>query len=104
MFLNLEIFEKYLIEQIEKDIKGLTKTNSQENMKENDEDITFAYKINIVLDSQMILFYNNMVDFGMPTESIYKMIEPIANDDLRKTIDEIIKSKQEINKEKNKDI
>ena len=93
MFLNLEIFEKYLIEQIEKDIKGLTKTNSQENMKENDEDITFAYKINIVLDSQMILFYNNMVDFGMPTESIYKMIEPIANDDLRKTIDEIIKSK-----------
>ena len=50
-----------------------------------------------------------MIDFGMPTESIYKIIEPIltkynANDNLRKTIDDIIKSKQEINKEKNKDI
>ena len=57
----------------------------------------------------MIPFCDNMIDFGMPTESIYKIIEPIltkynANDNLRKTIDDIIKSKQEINKEKNKDI
>ena len=57
----------------------------------------------------MIPFGDNMIDFGIPTESIYKIIKPIltkynSNDDLRKTIDDIIKSKQEINKEKNKDI
>ena len=108
MFLDLEIFEKLLIEQIEKDIEGLKNTNSQENMKENDV-VLDAYKINNVLNSQMIPFCDNMIDFGMSIESIYKIIEPIltkynANDDLRKIIDDIIKSKQEINIEKNKDI
>ena len=55
MFLNLEIFEKYLIEQIKKDIKGLTKTNSQENLKENDEDI------NLHIKSIMFRFTNDTV-------------------------------------------
>ena len=55
MFLNLEIFEKYLIEQIKKDIKGLTKTNSQENLKGNDEDI------NLHIKSIMFRFTNDTV-------------------------------------------
>ena len=64
--------------------------------KNNEQNI--KYKTKNILNSQLLPFCDNMCDFGMSKENIYKIIDPIMDkyqvkDDLKDTIDDLIKSK-----------
>lgn len=96
MFLNMEIWEKYLNESIEDEINRAERIGKNDTIK-NDQKT--KYKIKNILSSQLIPFCDNMLDFGMSVENIYKIIEPVMDkyevkDDLKNVIDDLIKSRQ----------
>jgi hypothetical protein len=106
MFLELDILENYINSNIEKDIAKLKKAEEKSNVKVDDKAI--IYGINNILNSHLIPFCDNMLEFGVSAENINKIIDPImknyqANDDLKTTINDIIKSKQEEMESKSKE-
>ena len=96
LFLNMEIWEKYLNESIEEEINRSERIEKKDNVKNEQKT---KYKIKNILSSQLIPFCDNMLDFGMSAENIYKIIEPVMDkyeikDDLKNVIDDLIKSRQ----------
>ena len=96
LFLNMEIWEKYLNESIEEEINRSERIEKKDNIKNEQKT---KYKIKNILSSQLIPFCDNMLDFGMSAENIYKIIEPVMDkyeikDDLKNVIDDLIKSRQ----------
>ena len=99
MMSKVEIWEKYLNDSIEQELNRTEKIEKKENSnlaKNNEQNI--KYKTKNILNSQLLPFCDNMCDFGMSKENIYKIIDPIMDkyqvkDDLKDTIDDLIKSK-----------
>ena len=96
MFLNIEIWEKYLNESIEEEINRAERIGKNDTIK-NEQNT--KYKIKNILSSQLIPFCDNMLDFGMSSENIYKIIGPVMDkykikDDLKNVIDDLIKSRE----------
>ena len=96
MFLNMEIWEKYLNESIEDEINRAERIGKNDSIKNEQK---AKYKIKNILSSQLIPFCDNMLDFGMSVENIYKIIEPVMDKyevkaDLKNVIDDLIKSRQ----------
>ena len=94
MILDLEIWEKYLNESIDEELNRTERIEKKDDIK-----VDIKYKIKNVLSSQLIPFCDNMIDFGMTAENIYKIIDPILEkhgikDDLKNIIDDLIKSKE----------
>ena len=94
MILDLEIWEKYLNESIDEELNRTERIEKKDDIK-----VDIKYKIKNVLSSQLIPFCDNMIDFGMPAENIYKIIDPILlkheiKDDLKNILDDLIKSKE----------
>ena len=92
----MEIWEKYLNESIEEEINRSERIEKKDNVKNEQKT---KYKIKNILSSQLIPFCDNMLDFGMSAENIYKIIEPVMDkyeikDDLKNVIDDLIKSRQ----------
>ena len=73
---------------------------NRSNKKENNiNEETKRAIINNILNAQLLPFCDNMIEFGMSVENIYKIINPIMNeyeikDDLKNTLVEFIKSRQ----------
>jgi hypothetical protein len=97
IFSNLEIWKKYMNDSIENDLNRADKAEKNDNIKLNEENI--KKKIINILSTQLIPFCDNMIDFGMSVENIYKIIDPIMDkyqikDNLKNVLDDLIKSKQ----------
>ena len=97
MIFKLEIWEKYINEMIEEEFNKTERIEKKVNIKSSEQNT--KYIITNVLSSQLIPFSDNMYEFGMSVENIYKIINPIMDkyqvkNELKDTIDDIIKSKQ----------
>ena len=97
IFSNLEIWKKYMNDSIENELNRADKAEKNDNIKLNEENI--KKKIINILSTQLIPFCDNMIDFGMSVENIYKIIDPIMDkyqikDNLKNVLDDLIKSKQ----------
>ena len=97
IFSDIELWNKYMNNTIEEDLNRIERIGRKDSVK-NKEEIP-KNKINNILSSQLIPFCDNMYDFGMPVENIYKIINPImdkykVDENLKNTIDELINSKQ----------
>ena len=96
IFKDVYIWEQYLINLIDEDLKRANRSNKKEN---NINEETKRTIINNILNAQLLPFCDNMIEFGMSVENIYKIINPIMNeykikDDLKNTLVEFIKSRQ----------
>ena len=92
MFLNLEVWSKYLNEMIEED---LNRANIKEIPDKDSKDVDKLGIINNVLLAHMLTFCHNMIEFGMNEENIKKIIEPVltkykVNDDSVKQINDLL--------------
>lgn len=97
MIFKLEIWEKYINEMIEEEFNKTERIEKKVNIKSSEQNT--KYIITNVLSSQLIPFSDNMYEFGMSVENIYKIINPIMDkyqvkNELKDTIDDLIKSKQ----------
>ena len=97
LFSNIEIWEKYLNYLIEEEISRASKIEKRETIKADENNK--KYKMKNIISSILIPFCDNMTEFGMDIEKIYKIIEPIIEkfqlkDSLKGVIDELIESKQ----------
>ena len=97
LFSNMEIWEKYLNNIIEDEINRTIKIEKKEIIKSDEQNK--RYKIDNILSSILIPFCDNMIEFGMDVEKLYKIIEPImeiyhVEENLKGVIDELIKSKE----------
>ena len=99
MMSKTEIWDKYLNELIEQELNRIERIDKKDNSNSNKvNEKNIKYKTDNILSSQLIPFCDNMCDFGMTKENIYKIIDPIMDkyqvkDDLKDTIDDLIKSK-----------
>ena len=94
MILDLDIWEKYINESIDEELNRIERIK-----KKDDNNVNTKNKIKNVLSAQLIPFSDNMIDFGMTVENIYKIIDPILEkyeikDELKIVIEDIIKSKE----------
>ena len=91
LFSNIEIWEKYLNYLIEEEISRASKIEKRETIKTDENNK--KYKMKNIISSILIPFCDNMTEFGMDIEKIYKIIEPIIEkfqlkDSLKGVIDE----------------
>ena len=96
IFKDVYIWKQYLINLIDEDLQRANRSNKKEN---NINEETKRTIINNILNAQLLPFCDNMIEFGMSIENIYKIINPIMNeyeikDDLKNTLVEFIKSRQ----------
>ena len=96
IFKDVYIWEQYLMNLIDEDLQRANRSNKKEN---NINEETKTAIINNILNAQLLPFCDNMIEFGMSVENIYKIIDPIMNeykikDDLKNTLVEFIKSRQ----------
>jgi len=96
IFKDVYIWEQYLMNLIDEDLQRANRSNKKEN---NINEETKREIINNILNAQLLPFCDNMIEFGMSVENIYKIIDPIMNkykikDDLKNTLVEFIKSRQ----------
>ena len=96
IFNDIYIWEQYLINLIDEDLQRANRSNKNED---NINEETKRKIINNILNAQLLPFCDNMIEFGMSVENIYKIINPIMNeykieDDLKNTLVEFIKSRQ----------
>ena len=96
IFFDVELWNKYMNNTIEEDLNRIEKTRRKDSKSK--EEIP-KNKINNILSSQLIPFCDNMYDFGMPVENIYKIIRLIMDkykveDSLKNTIEDLINSKK----------
>lgn len=96
IFNDVYIWEQYLINLIDEDLQRANRSNKKEN---NINEETKRTIINNILNAQLLPFCDNMIEFGMSVENIYKIINPIMNeykikDDLKNTLVEFINSRQ----------
>ena len=97
LFSNMEIWEKYLNNIIEDEINRTIKIEKKDIIKSDEQNK--KYKIDNILSSILIPFCDNMIEFGMDVEKLYKIIEPImeiyhVEENLKEVINELIKSKE----------
>ena len=97
LFSNMEIWEKYLNNIIEDEINRTIKIEKKDIIKSDEQNK--KYKIDNILSSILIPFCDNMIEFGMDVEKLYKIIEPImeiyhVEENLKGVINELIKSKE----------
>ena len=93
----MEIWEKYLNNIIEDEINRTIKIEKKDIIKSDEQNK--KYKIDNILSSILIPFCDNMIEFGMDVEKLYKIIEPImeiyhVEENLKGVINELIKSKE----------
>jgi len=96
IFEDVFIWKQYLMNLIDEDLQRANRSNKKEN---NINEETKTAIINNILNAQLLPFCDNMIEFGMSVENIYKIIDPIMNeykikDDLKNTLVEFIKSRQ----------
>ena len=75
MFLNLEVWDKYLASSIEDDLTRAKVDVSNINLEVNDSNKSVV--INNVLIAHLFSFCHNMIEFGMKIENIKKIIDPV---------------------------
>ena len=96
LFKDVYIWEQYLINLIDEDLQRANRSNKKENSINEETKRTI---INNILNAQLLPFCDNMIEFGMSVENIYKIINPIMNeykikDDLKNTLVEFINSRK----------
>ena len=80
----------------DEDLQRANRSNKKENSINEETKRTI---INNILNAQLLPFCDNMIEFGMSVENIYKIINPIMNeykikDDLKNTLVEFINSRK----------
>ena len=75
MFNHLEVWDKYLTDGIDDDLKRAKINNLNENLNNNNDNNKSAV-INNVLMAHLFSFCHNMIEFGMKIEDIKKIIDP----------------------------
>jgi hypothetical protein len=96
IFNDIYIWEQYLINLIDEDLQRANRSNKNED---NINEETKRKIINNILNAQLLPFCDNMIEFGISIENIYKIINPIMNeyeikDDLKNTLVDFINSRQ----------
>ena len=101
LFKDKNFWEEFLVYMINKEIM---KTQRRDK-KVRENKVSSDYKLSNVVFSQLLTLIDNMAEFGCDYQTIKSIIEPKVfyykiNDDLKKTIDDVLNSKFENKKDK----